>query len=102
MKKKRFNSKNLIIIRNSGLAQKYETEKQDIERKMQILSAEEELFKDTLHEVRKINNQIKSSAEQLFNHHNDFLSLNTDMKNIITNISQNSNLFSVRMDAYDS
>lgn len=101
MKKNRFNSKKLNIIRNSALAQKHETEKQDIERRMQILSAEEELFKDTLHEVRKINNQIKSSAEQLFNHHCDFLSSNTDIKNIITNISQNSNLLSIRMDAYD-
>lgn len=80
MNKKCFNQKKLNIIRKSVLNQKYETEKQNIEKRLQILSAEEELFKDTLHEVRKINNQIKSSAEQLFDHHEIFLSSNADIK----------------------
>lgn len=62
------------------------------------------LLNETLHEVRKINNQLKSSVLQLSNalrsvyiESNKFI----EIKNIRKNIEANTSLLSIRMDTYD-
>ena len=62
------------------------------------------LLNETLHEVRKINNQLKSSALQLSNALRSVYidgSKNTEIENIRKNIEANTSLLSIRMDTYD-
>lgn len=61
-------------------------------------------FNETLHEVRKINNQLKASADQLYKEIRALKGDYEEMKEIINiskNIEANTNLLSIRMDAYD-
>ena len=62
------------------------------------------MLNETLHEVRKINNQLKSSALQLSNalQYACIDSNNsTEIENIRKNIEANTSLLSIRMDTYD-
>ena len=84
---------------------KIQEEREKITAERERLNSDIALFNDTLHEVRKINNQLKSSALQLSNAlkgiYIDDLEDEKVIKNIRKNIEANTNLLSIRMDAYD-
>lgn len=72
--------------------------------KEKVLEQDVSLLNETLHEVRKINNQLKSSALQLSNALKSiYIDSNkfNEIKNIRKNIEANTSLLSIRMDAYD-
>lgn len=79
-------------------------ERLEFDKKTRDLEADIRLLNDTIHEIRKINNQIKSSSLQLSN---ELKSVYIEeehfqrIKNIRKNIEANSQLLSIRMDAYD-
>lgn len=85
--------------------------KSEMREKKELLENEEKTLKqnisllnETLHEVRKINNQLKSSALQLSNalQYACIDSNNsTEIENIRKNIEANTSLLSIRMDTYD-
>jgi len=85
--------------------------KSEMREKKELLENEEKTLKqnisllnETLHEVRKINNQLKSSALQLSNalQYACIDSNNsTEIVNIRKNIEANTSLLSIRMDTYD-
>ena len=75
-----------------------------LESEKKTLKQNISLLNETLHEVRKINNQLKSSALQLSNAlrsvYIDTYKY-TEIENIRKNIEANTSLFSIRMDTYD-
>lgn len=79
-------------------------ERLEFDKKTRDLEADIRLLNDTIHEIRKINNQIKSSTLQLSNELKSVY-IEEDhfqkIKNIRKNIEANSQLLSIRMDAYD-
>ena len=93
---------NLIIPSKSqsalyNLQIKIEEERRDLEQNVSLLN-------ETLHEVRRINNQLKASALQLSNALNDAhfdINKHSEIENIRKNIEANASLLSIRMDAYD-
>ena len=61
-----------------------------------------QVFNETLHEVRKINNQLKSSSEQLSNSLRDLNEeLTKEIDDIRKNLLANCDLLSIRLNAYD-
>lgn len=80
-------------------------EREEFEDKVRILEADIILLNDTIHEIRKINNQIKYSATQLSSEIKSLFDEDDEqlknIRNIRKNIEANSQLLSIRMDAYD-
>lgn len=74
----------------------------DFETKKSYFNQEVQTLNDTLHEVRKISNQLKSSSEQL---NQALKGLNGDktkeIDNIRLNLIANCDLLSIRLNAYD-
>lgn len=77
----------------------------EIEDAKRRLDADRMLLNDTIHEIRKINNQLKASTLQLSNCLKQIYigndNLFREIKNIRKNIEANTQLLSIRMDAYD-
>lgn len=87
-------------VSKSAMREEYEL----LESEGRKLNQNISLLNETLHEVRKINNQLKSSVLQLSNalrsvyiESNKFI----EIKNIRKNIEANTSLLSIRMDTYD-
>ncbi len=75
-----------------------------LESEEKTLNQNISLLNETLHEVRKINNQLKSSALQLSNALRSVYIDGykyTEIENIRKNIEANTSLLSIRMDTYD-
>lgn len=81
--------------------------KKKADESVEKLKSDISLFNETLHEVRKINNQLKSSALQLsdsivrFSADKDSPDVK-EIDDIRKNIEANTELLSIRMDAYDA
>ena len=74
----------------------------EFEQKKSWFSQEVQVLNDTLHEVRKINNQLKSSSEQLSNSLKELNEEKTkEIDNIRKNLLANCDLLSIRLNAYD-
>ena len=79
-------------------------EQEQLESEEKTLKQNISLLNETLHEVRKINNQLKSSALQLSNAlRSAYIDSNNsiEIENIRKNIEANTSLLSIRMDTYD-
>lgn len=79
-------------------------EQEFLESEEKILKQNISLLNETLHEVRKINNQLKSSVLQLSNAlRSVYIDSNKsiEIENIRKNIEANTSLLSIRMDTYD-
>lgn len=79
-------------------------QQQKIEWEQRVLEQNIFLLNETLHEVRKINNQLKASILQLSHALNSVYidaSKSNEIENIRKNIEANTSLLSIRMDAYD-
>ena len=76
-----------------------------LEEKERLLDANRKLLDDTLHEIRKINNQIKGNIHDLTKviDTQEIEDENVDrhIHNALKTIEGNSTLLSIRMDAYD-
>lgn len=76
-----------------------------LEMKEQIIAANKYLIDDTIHEIRKINNQINKNVIDLSKGIDDvgIYDENTDrfIHNTLKTLDANSSLLSIRMDAYD-
>lgn len=79
-----------------------EAAQKEFDQKQIYFAQDVQMFNDTLHEVRKINNQLKSSSEQLSN---SLLNLDSELTkeidNIRKNLLANCDLLSIRLNAYD-
>jgi len=78
---------------------------QQLEEKETVLDLNRKLLDDTLHEIRKINNQIKVNihdlSKALDKHYIEDDGLDKYIHNTLKTIEGNSTLLSIRMDAYD-
>ncbi len=103
MNKATYTKKLSILEHRQKNAQRKELEVQNkllIERKQ--LENEKAIFNDTLHEVRHISTQIKSTVENLHDKiDSGYLASNREIENILKTLIANTSLLSIRMDAYD-
>lgn len=76
-----------------------------IKEKERLLDANQNLLDDTIHEIRKINNQIKATSLNLTRQINSLVFDNPDIERSITNtlktLDANASLLSIRMNAYN-
>lgn len=74
----------------------------EFEQKQSYFNQEVIVLNDTLHEVRKINNQLKSSSEQLSSSLKELNEEKTkEIDDIRKNLLANCDLLSIRLNAYD-
>lgn len=84
---------------------KIQKERLDLEKERLDLERERKLLDDTIHEIRKINNQIKSYTYSL-SYAFDSVNLSDEKQsshigNTLLTLSANASLLSIRMDSYD-
>lgn len=83
----------------------FREKEQLLEEKERILDANRKLLDDTLHEIRKINNQIKGNIHDLTkvidSQEIEDEDVDRHIHNTLKTIEGNSTLLSIRMDAYD-
>ena len=84
---------------------KLQKERLELEKRRNDLDNDRKLVEDTIHEFRKINNQIKRSAYRLSRVIESISvsdeSLSSDIENTMRTLSANASLLSIRMDSYD-
>ena len=73
----------------------------NIEEQAKKLQQERELFEDTIHEIRKINNQLKQSSDNLSQWLIDQHEEGKFINDVQQNIYANSDLLSKRLNAFD-
>lgn len=78
-----------------------ETVSENIKEQAAKLKQERELFEDTLHEIRKINNQLKESSDSLSRWMIDMQITEKYINDVQQNIYANSDLLSKRLNAFD-
>lgn len=74
---------------------------EDIRDKYKDIAEQQKLLDDTIHEIRKINNQLKASSEELNEHLLKKLLEDNIIEDIRLNIFANCDLLSKRLNAYD-
>ena len=84
---------------------KLQKERLELEKRLNDLDNDRKLVDDTIHEIRNINNQIKSNSLKLSKAFEDvYLSderISTYLSNTLLTLSANASLLSIRMDSYD-
>lgn len=108
MKKRRKQQKKTFVELKKliNLKKELQKSKNDVETRAK-LNQDVAMFNETIHEVRKLNNQIKASIGQLgskvkdLNKGSDYLEQTRQITNICKSLAANSSLLSIRMDAYD-
>lgn len=78
-----------------------EENKNDIENQVNIISKEKELLENTLHEIRKLNNELKSCIESFSVETENLIAQGHNISTLTTDIYSISNLLSIRFDSYD-
>lgn len=71
------------------------------EKELEKLHEGQILLENTLHEIRKINNQLKSSVELFTNEYSKNKFSFDKLNSLCTDIYQNADLLSIRFDTYD-
>lgn len=78
-----------------------ETINEDVQDQANKLQQERELFDDTIHEIRKINNQLKQSSDVLSQWFNEQENESKYINDVQQNIYANCDLLSKRLNAFD-
>lgn len=93
----------IIIDFQNVLLENIETNatKVNFEKKVEELKENRMLLENTLHEIRKINNQLKSSVEIFVNEYSKYNNYNDKLNSLCTDIYQSADLLTIRFDTYD-